>query len=378
MERHCIMDGLASTFWSKRRVLITGHTGFKGTWLSLWLQALGAQVFGYSRSTSKLLNTSEGVFPIESFSGDICEEEKLRQAVLTSEAEIVIHMGAQPLVRRAYQDPIGTYTTNVIGTATLLQCVRQSKSVRVVMVVTTDKCYENKDWLWAYREIDKLGGHDPYSSSKACMEFVVSSFRNSFFHPDRFNEHQVATASIRAGNIIGGGDWSQDRLVPDMMRSFAAGQPVCLRNPRAMRPWQYVLETLRGYLLLAQHLHQDGRHYSGAWNFGPSETDIQPVEWIVDKLATAWGAEASWQIQEGNHPQEGQMLKLDCTKAHMELGWQPILNLSDALQMTVEWYRHFYAENDVREKYLEQIAAYSLLSKSNWPIVAPSYTANPR
>ena len=370
------MDGLANTFWNKKRVLITGHTGFKGVWLSLWLQALGAKVFGYSRSTPELLSTSEGTFPIESFSGDICEEEKLQHALLTSEAEIVIHMGAQPLVRRAFQDPIGTYTTNVIGTATLLQCVRRSKSVRAVMVVTTDKCYENKDWIWAYREIDKLGGQDPYSSSKTCMEFVVNSFRNSFFHPDRFADHGVAIASIRAGNIIGGGDWAEDRLIPDMMRSFAASQPVCLRNPRAMRPWQYVLETLRGYLLLAQHLHENGHRYSGAWNFGPPETDIQPVEWIVDKLATAWGAEATWQIHEGSRPQESQMLKLDCSKARIELDWQPILNLSEALQMTVDWYRHFYSGKDVREKYLEQIVTYSLLANSNWPIVAPSYTSS--
>lgn len=358
MEGHRCMVGPATTFWKDKRVFITGHTGFKGVWLSLWLQSMGAAVFGYSTS-SRETSAKEPVVSMESFRGDICDSELLQSALQAASPDIVFHMAAQPLVRRAFHDPVATYRTNVIGTATLLECVRRTPSVRAVLVVTTDKCYENMEWDWAYREVDRLGGNDPYSTSKACMELVVGAFRDSFFSPDRLPEHGVGIASVRAGNVIGGGDWAQDRLVPDTMRSFAAGQRVTLRNPRAMRPWQYVLEALRGYLLLAERLYQDGRGYSGAWNFGPASSDIQPVEWIVARLAAAWGADATWDLHAGEHPQEAQMLKLDCSKAAEQLQWKPILNLSEALEMTVDWYRHFYAGNNLRQKYLEQIAAYS-------------------
>ena len=365
MERHCGMAGPEKTFWENKRVFITGHSGFKGIWLSLWLQSLGATVFGYSTSSRAASYERKAVVSVESFRGDICDFETLQKAMQAAESEIVFHMAAQPLVRRAFHDPIATYRTNVVGTATLLECVRQCKSVRAVVVVTTDKCYENKNWDWAYRESDRLGGSDPYSTSKACMELVIGAFRDSFFTLDRFEAHKVGIASARAGNVIGGGDWAEDRLVPDTMRSFAAGQHVTLRNPRATRPWQYVLEALRGYLLLAQRLHENGRFYGGAWNFGPAPTDIKPVEWIVARLATSWGADAKWDLQPGDHPQETQMLKLDCSKAAAELRWTPILNLSEALEMTADWYRHFYAGENPREKYLEQIAAYSALTDAN-------------
>ncbi len=350
MERHYGMMAVASAFWNGKRVFITGHTGFKGIWLSLWLQSMGAKVSGYSTSSIEKKTPVQ----VEHFQGDICDLKALYSSLRTTSAEIVIHMAAQPLVRRAFHDPIATYKTNVIGTATLLESVRQCDSVRAVIVVTTDKCYEIRNWDWAYREGDPLGGNDPYSSSKACMELVVGSFRDSFFQ-----ERQIGIATARAGNMIGGGDWAEDRLVPDMMRSFSAGKPVTLRNPRATRPWQFVLEALRGYLLLAERLYQDGPRTSGAWNFGPASTDIQPVDWIAEKLATAWGAEAKWDFQPGNLPQEAQMLRLDCSKAAAELSWRPILNLSDALEMTVDWYRCFYDGKNITSKYLEQIAAYS-------------------
>ncbi len=347
------MSSLASAFWNGKRVFITGHTGFKGIWLSLWLQSMGAIPFGYSTSSRNRADGPKDLVSMESFQGDICDLKTLQSAMHAAVPEIVIHMAAQPLVRRALHDPIGTYKTNVIGTATLLESVRQCESMRAVIVVTTDKCYENRNWDWAYREVDRLGGDDPYSSSKACMELVIRSFRDSFFL-----SNGVSIASTRAGNMIGGGDWAEDRLIPDMMRSFAGGTPVTLRNPLATRPWQYVLEALRGYLLLAERLYEDGSRYSGAWNFGPAPTDIRPVQWIAEKLAGAWGSEAKWNVQPGDHRQEAQMLRLDCSKAAAELSWRPSLQLSEALEMTVDWYRCFYAGGNVREKYMEQITTY--------------------
>jgi len=348
------MADVSKAFWNGRKVFLTGHTGFKGVWLSLWLQSLGAIVSGYSTSAAE---NKKSTARVHHFQGDICSLEALQTALQASHAEIVFHMAAQPLVRRAVQDPIATYRTNILGTATLLEAVRRSGSVRAVLAVTTDKCYRNQGWNWAYREADPLGGNDPYSSSKAAMELVVASFRDSFLLA-----RGVGVATARAGNTIGGGDWATDRLVPDMMRSFAAGQPVTLRNPRAARPWQFVLEPLRGYLLLAQRLVEDAPRYSGAWNFGPSAHDIQPVGWIAEKLATAWGAQANWTVEPGHLPQEAQMVRLDCSKAAAELGWRPLLPLSEALEMTVDWYRCFYAQRDIQEKYREQLAAYAKIA----------------
>lgn len=345
----------ASKFWKDKRIFITGHTGFKGVWLSLWLQSLDATVYGYSTS-SRAQHNGQSLVDMQSFQGDICDDlHTLQDAITQTNPEIVIHMAAQPLVRRAFHDPLSTYRTNIVGTASLLQAVRRCDSVRAVIVVTTDKCYEVQNWDWAYRESDALGGNDPYSSSKACMEFVVQSFRDSFFAV-----RNIGIATARAGNMIGGGDWAEDRLIPDMIRSFAAGKAVTLRNPAARRPWQFVLEALRGYMLLAEQLYNRGSQYSGAWNFGPAVSDIQPVQWIAQKLAAGWGAEAQWGIQSGsNLPQESQMLRLDCSKARAELGWEPRLPLSEALALTVDWYRHFYGGKNLRQKYLEQIAGYA-------------------
>jgi CDP-glucose 4,6-dehydratase len=369
------MAALAGKFWRGKRVFITGHSGFKGVWLSLWLQSLGAEVFGYSTSSPAAAMEGKFAVPMQTFRGDICDADKLHPALTASQPDIVFHMAAQPFVRKALQDPIGTYRTNVIGTATLLQGVRQCDSVGAVIVVTTDKCYENQEWDWAYREVDRLGGSDPYSSSKACMELVVRSFRDSFFSADGVGGRRVGVASARAGNMLGGGDWGTDRLVPDMIRSFAAGKPVVLRNPTAKRPWQFVLETLRGYLLLAEALYEDPANYGGAWNFGPGASEVRSVEWIVERLADAWGAEAKWDIQPGQNPQEVQMLRLDCSKAAKELRWTPILDLADALQMTVDWYRDFYAGRNVAETYAAQIAAYSARSNAKWEIRSPAVRA---
>ncbi len=364
------MAPVVDTFWNHKRVFITGHTGFKGVWLSIWLQSMGAEVFGYSTSSPASSGEAKLAVSMESFQGDICDFHKLRQSLDRAQPEIVLHMAAQPFVRRAFQDPIGTYKTNVIGTATLLEAVRSCASVRAVVVVTTDKCYENKEWDWAYREIDPLGGGDPYSSSKTCMEMVARSFRDSFFTGNR-DGNSVGVASARAGNMIGGGDWGTDRLVPDMMRSFAAGKPVVLRNPHAKRPWQYVLEALRGYLMLAQGLHEDAGRYAGAWNFGPDPADVRPVQWITETLATAWGPGAKWDVQDNHYPQETPMLRLDCSKAAMELSWTPVLHLSEALEMTADWYRDFYAGKNIVAKYMAQIAAYSIRAETKWELLAP-------
>ena len=257
--------------------------------------------------------------------GDLRDAAILTSVMQTAQPEIVFHLAAQPLVRHSYADPVGTYETNVLGTIHLLEAVRKTPSVRAVVIVTTDKCYENKEWIWPYRETDPLGGYDPYSSSKACAEIVTSSWRDSFFNPARYAEHHVAIASARAGNVIGGGDWASDRLIADIVRAFSSGKTLEIRNPAATRPWQHVLEPLRGYLTLAEKLHADGVTYASAWNFGPHYTDAQPVEWIVRYLSARWGSATQWKIDTQEHVHEAQMLKLDWSKAHAALGWQPVL-----------------------------------------------------
>ena len=348
-------------FWQGRRVFLTGHTGFKGSWLALWLEQMGASVMGYSLAPEAAPNLFEAAgiaSGVHSVLGDIRDLDSLRAALASHSPEVVIHMAAQSLVRLSYEDPIRTYSTNVLGTANLLQAVRSCATVRAVVVITTDKCYENKEWIWPYRENDALGGYDPYSNSKACAELVVSSYRNSFFHPGKYAAHQVAIASARAGNVIGGGDWSTDRLIADIMRAFTSGEVLQIRNPGAVRPWQHVLEPLRGYLTLAQKLCEHGTQFSGAWNFGSHYTDAKPVEWIVEYMAKAWGPSAEWALDRGEHPHEAQMLKLDWTKASRELGWQPALHLADALDMTLSWYKDVLAGRDARGKCLEQIGRY--------------------
>ncbi len=348
-------------FFKNRRIFITGHTGFKGSWLCLWLQRLGAKITGYALEPPTepnlfdLCNISQF---IDSIHGDVRNQKTLQTAMEYAEPEIVIHMAAQPLVRNSYKNPVETYEINVMGTINLFEAVRQVDGIRAVINVTTDKVYENKEWIWGYRENEPLGGYDPYSSSKACSELVTSAYRNSFFNPLKYNDHGVAVASVRAGNVIGGGDWGTDRLIPDCVRSLLTNQPVMIRNPDAVRPWQHVLEPLRGYLMLAQKMCEEGPRYSQAWNFGPYESDARPVKWITQRICSLWGSDSSYNIDPGNHPHEATYLKLDCSKAAKELGWRPIWTLDEALKKIIEWTLAYQNGEDLREICLKQIMEY--------------------
>jgi len=356
--------GVNPSFWRGKRVFLTGHTGFKGGWLSLWLQQLGAELTGYALQPPTLPNLFEEAnvgLGMRSIMGDIRESEKLLAAIREAAPEVVIHMAAQPLVRRSYVDPVETYSTNVMGTVHLLEAVRQCAGVRAVVNVTTDKCYENREWLWPYRENEAMGGFDPYSSSKGCAELVTAAYRNSFFNAKTFSQHQLALASARAGNVIGGGDWAEDRLVPDILSAFSRGEPVMIRNPHAVRPWQHVLEPLRGYLTLAERLFTDGASYAEAFNFGPREDDAQTVEWIVRQLAAKWGDSAMWRVDGANHPHEASLLRLDISKATHRLTWRPALNLDASLQLTVEWARAGLENQDMHAFTLAQINNYQTL-----------------
>jgi len=340
---------------------MTGHTGFKGSWLSLWLQQLGAELTGYSLrppTQPSLFDKAVVGREMRSIIGDIRDSAKLMSAVRDASPDVVIHMAAQPLVRRSYADPVETYSTNVMGTVHLLEAVRQCDSVRAVVNVTTDKCYENRDWLWPYRENEAMGGYDPYSSSKGCSELVTAAYRNSYFNANDFAQHQVALASARAGNVIGGGDWAQDRLVPDIMAAFARNEPVLIRNPHAVRPWQHVLEPLRGYLMLAERLFIHGSSYADAFNFGPREDDVQPVGWIVRRLAVEWSDSAMWRVDGASHPHEASTLRLDISKALHQLAWRPVLDLNAGLKLTVNWIRANIDGQDMRSYTVAQINDY--------------------
>ncbi len=366
------VEGLVSRFWQQRRVFLTGHTGFKGGWLTLWLRQLGAQVAGYALpphtqpNLFQAANVAEGM---ASTLGDINDLPRLTQALQAHRPEVVFHLAAQSLVRPSYADPVGTYAVNALGTASLLQAVRAVPSVQAVVIVTSDKCYENREWVWPYRENDRLGGHDPYSNSKACAELMTSAFRSSFFPLEKYAEHGVAIASARAGNVIGGGDWSQDRLLADIVRAFGTGQTLRIRNPQATRPWQHVLEPLRGYMMLAEALHRDGPRFSGAWNFGPHYADARPVQWIVEHMAARWtahgGSAPRWEVDAGPHPHEAQMLKLDWTKAAQGLGWHPALSLEQALDLTLDWYQSVQQGAAAHEKCATQLAAYQKQAASS-------------
>lgn len=348
-------------FWGGKRVFLTGHTGFKGGWMSLWLQALGASVTGFSLrppTNPNLFEVASVGHGMDGHIGDIREYKELEARMTGADPEVVIHMAAQPLVRESYVDPIGTYSTNVMGTVNLLQAVRSLPSVKAVVVITTDKCYDNKEWHWGYREDEPLGGYDPYSNSKGCAELVTAAYRSSFFNPELYSNHGVAVASVRAGNVIGGGDWANGRLVPDIIRACEQGQPVVIRRPDAIRPWQHVLEPVSGYLKLAERLCLQGVQYGEAWNFGPLDEDVRPVAWVADKLVEVWGGGAKWALDEESNPHEATYLKLDISKARNRLQWNPALRLQDALTLTAEWAKAHQSGRDMRAYTLHQIAAY--------------------
>lgn len=350
------------SFWAGKVVLLTGHTGFKGSWLSLWLQSMGAKVIGYALAppTDPSLFAAANVAEVMiSHEGDVRDFAALSKIFEKYRPEIVIHMAAQALVRHSYANPVETYSTNVMGTVHLLEAARLAGGVRAIINVTSDKCYENREWIWGYRENEPMGGYDPYSNSKGCAELVTSAYRASFFNPDIFAKHGVALASARAGNVIGGGDWAQDRLIPDIMRAIARGESAHIRNPHAIRPWQHVLEPLSGYLMLAQKLWEEGAAYGEGWNFGPNDEDAKPVSWIADRLTGTWGEGANWVLDGGNHPHEAHYLKLDCSKAKAHLGWHPRWCLEKGLEAIVDWHHAYQAGKNMREVTLRQIAAYN-------------------
>lgn len=341
-------------FWRGKRVLLTGHTGFKGSWLSMWLLSMGVDLHGLALeapTTPALFHEAKLDGAMVSTIGDIRDSATVMAAMAACRPDIVIHMAAQPLVRYSYAEPIETYATNVMGTVHVLEAARKVGSARAIVNVTTDKCYENKNWHWGYREHEPMGGHDPYSSSKGCAELVTSAYRRSFFESGH-----TALASARAGNVIGGGDWAADRLVPDVLRAFERNAPVQIRNSHAVRPWQHVIEPLSGYLVLAQRLYEEGQSFAEGWNFGPREDDARPVRWIVEYMVQTQGA--SWNLDEADHPHEAHYLKLDISKAKDRLGWQPRWNLSIALDHILHWHDVWRSGGDVHALCLQQISNY--------------------
>ncbi len=348
----------AEKFWRGKRVFVTGHTGFKGGWLCLLLKRLGAEVYGYSLEAPSKPSFYEAAGIGKLVSGetsDVADLDRLDSAFRRFSPQIVLHMAAQSLVRYAYLHPVDTYRTNVMGTVNVLEAVRRSQGVRAVIVVTSDKCYENKEWVWGYRENEAMGGYDPYSNSKGCAELVTSAYTRSYFHPDEYRHHGVAVASVRAGNVIGGGDWAADRLIPDIIRAVSDGRPVRIRHPHAVRPWQHVLEPVSAYLTLAQRLYVEGPTFGGGWNFGPDENDARPVQWIVERLMASWGDGAAWELEQGPQPHEAHYLKLDCSKARTSLDWRPRWSLTQALDRIVEWYKAYQDQRDVLQISLAQL-----------------------
>ena len=353
-----------ASFWTKKKVFLTGHTGFKGGWLSLWLSSMGAEVTGFARTPATALSIFDAIsvekIINKSIIADICDREALHTAIADSQPDIVIHMAAQPLVRYSYANPIETFETNVMGTVHLLDSLRDVRTVRAAVVVTTDKCYENKERLEGYSEEEPMGGYDPYSSSKGCAELVVSAYQRSYFDAQTYSAHGLALASARAGNVIGGGDWSSDRLIPDAIGAFQEGRPLIIRNPQAVRPWQHVLEPLSGYLILAQNLFEKGSQYNGGWNFGPRDIDARPVSQVIDLFAKTWGNSARWEHDGSKQPHEAHFLKLDCSKALQQLNWRPKWGLETALNATAKWYQAFENEKNMHDFTLSQIADYQL------------------
>lgn len=335
-------------FFNQKTVLVTGHTGFKGSWLSIWLNELGAKVIGFSldpktqRDNFVLSNLSQKIIDIR---GDIRKKEELEKVFTQYKPEIVFHLAAQAIVRKSYTEPIETYQTNVMGTINVLECLRKSLATKVGVFITTDKCYENKEQIWGYREKDPMGGFDPYSSSKGCAELAISSWRNSFMNLNQIETHGKAIASARAGNVIGGGDWAQDRIIPDCIKAIESNLPVELRNPKAIRPWEHVLEPLYGYLLLAKKLWVDPKKYSGPWNFGPEQNTILNVKEVAQKVTNLYGQGTIKDVSGGTYPHEANLLKLDITKAKIKLDWSPCLSVDELVEFTVEWYKQYKTED---------------------------------
>ena len=355
MER--LKGNVHPAFWKDKKVFITGHTGFKGSWLSLWLQDMGAVVKGYALEPSTVLNlftVAKVGQNMDSEIGDITNIKHITDSMIAFNPEILIHMAAQPLVRLSYQEPILTYSTNVMGTVNVLEAARKCTNLKSIVSVTTDKCYENKEWEWGYRENESMGGHDPYSSSKGCAELVIAAYRRSFFNTN----NTPSLASARAGNVVGGGDWANDRLIPDILKAFEKNEPVVIRNPMATRPWQHVLEPLSGYLVLAQHLFEEGDAFAESWNFGPKDEDCKSVGWILEKMVAKWGRGVTWELDKNNNPHEAGYLKLDCSKSAMKLHWHPNWNLDYTLDSIVNWHQNWLSGKNMQEQCLHEIAAY--------------------
>lgn len=346
------------SFWKGKRVFVTGHTGFKGSWLCIWLTQMGAEVKGYAlrpQSNPALFDLTNIEKTIINEFGNILDFDQLKKSMIDFDPQILIHMAAQPLVRLSYKEPIDTYMTNVIGTVNVLEAARSCNNLKSIVSVTTDKCYENKEWNWAYRENEPLGGHDPYSSSKGCAELVTAAYRKSYF----FDKDTPALASARAGNVIGGGDWAEDRLIPDALRAFNNGKELIIRNPLAIRPWQHVLEPLSGYLILAENLFLHGNKFADAWNFGPDDADCRNVQWILDQMVNLWGDKAVWKLDINPQPYEATFLKLDCSKAKALLKWHPKWSIKTVLGRIHEWNSVFLINGDLRNKCIEEINAYN-------------------
>ena len=360
---------MSSSFWAGKHIFLTGHTGFKGSWLSLWLQSLGAEVTGYalepptSPSLFEIANVGKGM---HSVIGDIRDLDSLKKTMKEANPDILIHMAAQPLVRYSYINPVETYATNIMGTVHVLEAARENKNIKAILNVTSDKCYDNKEVNRGYKEHEPMGGFDPYSNSKGCAELVTSAYRNSFFNIAKYEEHGVALATARAGNVIGGGDWAEDRLIPDFMRAIQAKQKVSIRNPHAIRPWQHVLEPLYGYMMLCQKLYEEGSHFSESFNFGPDEKDAKNVEWIAGHLVKTWGEGAAYEIaSNASSLHEAHFLKLDCTKAHQKLGWQPKWNINIALDKICEWNKALTNGENMYLHSLNDIKMYAIANSRN-------------
>ena len=345
-----------SEFWCDKRVLVTGHTGFKGSWLSIWLTKMGAKVCGYAlapEKTPNLYNEARIETKIKSFFEDIKTYETLSKVILEFKPEIILHLAAQPIVSQSYINPVETYHTNLMGTVNILNASKKAECVRVLLNVTTDKVYENKEWCWQYRETDRLGGHDPYSSSKACSELITDSFRKSYY-----KDLGIGLASARSGNVIGGGDWSKDRIIPDIVKAFNEERSLKIRNPKAVRPWQYILDTLNGYLILVENLHSNAEKYSQSWNFGPTSEGEKSVQWIGNRIAELWGIRNYKPVNQPNALHETQSLKLDSSKARNLLRWSPVYDINSALEHTVHWYKSWLNKADAYEICSKQIDEY--------------------